>query len=239
MIWKVKLSIFEGPLDLLLFLIQRHEIDILDIPVAFITERYLEYLDLMQTSGFELASEYLRMAATLVHLKSRMLLPRSEEELSSEEEEGEDPRQELVERLLAYKRFKEAAKRLAQRPTLYQDTFLRGNLKDTEEESEEYLLEIGIFELLEVLKKILERGTKEPPYEVQLDQISIKDKISELKNLLNVKILEFESLFTHLSKREIILTFLALLEMARLRMIKLEQPQIGGKIYIRTLGNFS
>ena len=154
MSYEIKLDIFEGPLDLLLYLIRKNEIDIYNIPIALITEQYLEYLDLMRSLNLDLAGEYLVLAATLIHIKSRMLLPPVEGD--DETEEGEDPRAELVQQLLEYQAFKEAALNLEDRPLLERDVFTRGAPLEEPaeaEEEEETMIEVGIFELVQAFRE--------------------------------------------------------------------------------------
>src|SRR5512135_3362122 len=156
MSYEIKLDIFEGPLDLLLYLIRKNEIDIYNIPIALITEQYLEYLDLMRSLNLDLAGEYLVLAATLIHIKSRMLLPPVEGD--DEAEEGEDPRAELVQQLLEYQTFKEAALNLEGRPLLERDVFTRGAPLEEPaeaEEDEEAMIEVGIYELVQAFRRII------------------------------------------------------------------------------------
>ncbi len=168
-----RLEGFEGPLDLLLHLIQKNEIDIFDIPMALITEQYLEYLQMMKMINLDIAGEYLLMASTLLHIKSKMLLPKPQD---GEEEEGEDPRAELVRRLLEYQKYKEAAGELEKRPMLGRDVFVRW-VPPEEEASEEERIEVSLFELLEAFRKVLERAKLEGVHEVHLEPISVEDKI--------------------------------------------------------------
>ncbi len=156
MSYEIKLDIFEGPLDLLLYLIRKNEIDIYNIPIALITEQYLEYLDMMRSLNLDLAGEYLVLAATLIHIKSKLLLPPAEGE--EEEEEGEDPRAELVQQLLEYQAFKEAALSLETRPLLDRDVFTRGAPAEepaAAEEEEEAMIEVGVFELVQAFRRII------------------------------------------------------------------------------------
>lgn len=238
--YQVELPDFEGPLDLLLHLVKRHELDILEIPIAFITDKYLAYLELMRTLNLDVAGEYLLMAATLAYLKSRELLPRAPELLDDEttEEEGADPRQELVRRLLEYQRYKEAATQLGERPLLGRQVFARGAPIERPAAIELPLVEVGTFELLAAFAEVLGRQQVEVGYEVTIERISISDRINEIVDLLqqhdSVRLLDcidLEGSGAQLRHR-IVVTFLAMLEMARLRMIRVLQERTGGEIYL-------
>jgi len=238
--YQVELPDFEGPLDLLLHLVKRHELDILDIPIAFITEKYLAYLELMRTLNLDVAGEYLLMAATLAYLKSRELLPRAPASIDDEttEEEGADPRQELVRRLLEYQRYKEAATQLGERPLLGRQVFARGAPIERPAAIELPLVEVGTFELLAAFAEVLGRQQVEVGYEVTIERISISDRINEIVDLLqqhdSVRLLDcidLEGSGAQLRHR-IVVTFLAMLEMARLRMIRVLQERTGGEIYL-------
>lgn len=236
--YKVKLEIFEGPLDLLLYLIKKNEVDIYNIPIAVITEQYLEYIEMMKTLNLDMAGEFLLMAATLVHIKSRMLLPPSEE---TEEEEGEDPRGELVRRLLEYQRYKDAASVLEDRIVLGRDVFARGPLPLEGMEEEVGLLDVSIFTLMEALKDVLERAPKEVVVDVTVEKTTITDKINLIMEFLEEKGgITFYSLFpTGVKRADIILTFLALLELVRMRMVKVYQSQMDGviRVYVPDKGS--
>jgi segregation and condensation protein A len=230
--YTVKLEIFEGPLDLLLHLIRRNQVDIYDIPVATITDQYLDYLSLMKALNLDVAGEFLLMAATLLQIKSKMLLP----SLPEEEEEEDDPRAELVNRLLEYERYKEAAARLHERDVLERDTFVPG--KQVEESEEGGLVEVGVFELIEALRDVLNRYSPEAAYDITLDRITIEERIAEILEAVKAvgKGLLFSSLFSGASsKDDIIITFLALLELIKMRMIKIYQRVPFGPIEILAL----
>ena len=237
MSYKVKLDIFEGPLDLLLYLIRKNEVDIYDIPIATITEQYLEYLDLMTVLNLDIAGEYLVMAATLTKIKSKMLLPPIED---GEEEEEEDPRAELMEHLLEYQHYKEVAFQLKSRELLEKDIFTR---IQTEEQnagdvSDGGIIEVSLFDLVDALRKVIEK--KDLPgnlVEVDIERISVKDKMSEIVMFLKEKQeIIFQSVFDALTtKFEIIVTFLAVLELMKLRAIKVFQVQPHGEIRIVAL----
>lgn len=232
--YRVSLENFEGPLDLLLYLIQQHELDIMDIPIRFITEKYLEYVLLMQQLNIDIASEYLVMAATLTHIKSKMMLP--PEPGSGEEEEQEpeeDPRLELVRRLLEYQKYKQAAENLADRTIYGRDVFGRG-ASAPEAEGQAPLMPLSLFKLLDAFQSVLSRAKTVIDHEIQLDRLSISDRINQLADKLRASPrLTFEELFDEQHTRsELIVTFLALLEMTRLRMTRLLQDDALGPILI-------
>ncbi|MBM3252903.1 MAG: chromosome segregation protein ScpA [Candidatus Omnitrophica bacterium] len=231
MTYKVKLDVFEGPLDLLLFLIKKEEIDIYDIPIAEITDQYLEYLELMKMLDLNIAGEFLVMAATLMHIKSRMLLP--PEELTPEEEEQEDPRVELVRKLLEYKKFKEAASELAKRELTERNVFTRQFSEGATEEEGQYF-EASLFDLISAFSKVLKKLPKEIFYEIIKDEFTIEEKIHEIfHRLINEPVLYFTQLFNNSkSKLEVIITFLAVLELIRLREILIRQEILFGEIQI-------
>lgn len=228
---RVQLDIFEGPLDLLLHLIKKNEVSITDIPLATITEQYLATLELMQTLNLDVAGEFLVMAATLVHIKSRMLLPADEEE--PDEEDGEDPRSELVRRLLEYQRYKDAAAELEQREVLTRDVFVRA-APPTEEAGPREFREISVFELLGALKRVIDRLPQDIVHEVTLEKITVRQKMTMLlDHLRNHGKLFFDSLFTEVKSRlEVIVTFLAMLELVKVRAIRVFQDEAGGQIII-------
>jgi segregation and condensation protein A len=234
--YELKLPTFEGPLDLLLHLIKQHEVDILNIPVAFITEKYLEYLDLLRVLNLDVAGEYLLMAATLVHLKSKMLLPKPVE--ADEEEDEIDPRADLVRRLLEYQKYKDAAQQLAGRQLLYRDVFPRS--VDVEEVPQELapLAEVSVFALLEAFAEVLKRVGSDLTHEVQVDRLSVSERIGQLADRLRaVDRLEFRALFDDAPDRHLmVITFLALLEMARLRLLRLFQEDDRTSIWVKATG---
>ena len=218
-----RLEGFEGPLDLLLHLIQKNELDIFDIPIALITEQYLEYLQLMKVLNLDIAGEYLLMASTLLHIKSKMLLPKSSE---GEEEEEEDPRAELVRRLLEYQKYKQAAGELEKRPLLERDVFIRLRPAEPEEEPEEEKIEVNLFELLEAFRQVLKRVKPETIHEVILEQLSVEDKIQEILSLLQRenRSMAFHRLFPEqASRRAVVITLLAILELVKMKRIRIFQ----------------
>jgi segregation and condensation protein A len=225
--------VFEGPLDLLLYLIRKNEVDIYDIPIAEITQQYLDMLKVMRILNLEIAGEFLVMAATLTHIKSKMLLPTSTD--GEDEEEGEDPRKELVDRLLEYERYKEAARSLESQDILERDVFTRKAGEDAEEEDE---LDLNLFELIEAFQQVLKRSSRDLAHEITLERISIEEKITEILDTLGSAGGEVE--FTHLfegrpTKEVVIFTFLALLELMKLRMVRVYQRRHFHPIKIRRL----
>lgn len=228
---RVQLEVFEGPLDLLLHLIKKNEVSIADIPIAMITEQYLATLELMQDLSLDVAGEFLVMAATLIHIKSRMLLPASEE--AEDDEEGTDPRAELVRRLLEYQRFKDAAAQLEQREVLTRDVFVRRGAP-TEEIPLPGFREVSVFELLTALRRVLERVPKDGVHEVTLEKITVREKMTLVLDSLRAqgRVL-FEALFSEAKTRmEIVVTFLAMLELVKVRAIRIVQEEPGGPIVI-------
>lgn len=237
MIYKVKLDIFEGPLDLLLYLIRKNEVDIYDIPIAIITDQYLEYLDLMKVLSLDVAGEFLVIASTLTAIKSKMLLPPSED---AEEEEGEDPRAELIEHLLEYQKYKEAAHQLKCRELLEKDIFIRVQQEEQLAEigKDSVVIEVSLFDLVDALKKVMERKDLSGHFmEVTVEKISVKDKMVEiLQSLKESQQLIFQSLFDKLStKYEIIVAFLAILELMKLRAVRVFQLRPYGEIRVISL----
>jgi segregation and condensation protein A len=218
-----RLEGFEGPLDLLLHLIQKNELDIFNIPIALITEQYLEYLQLMKVLNLDAAGEYLLMASTLLHIKSRMLLPKSSE---GEGEEEEDPRAELVRRLLEYQKYKQAAGELEKRPMLDRDVFIRLMPAEFGEEPEEERIEVSLLGLLEAFRQVLERAKQESVHEVILEHLSVEDKIEEILGLLRSenRSMAFHRLFPEQASRKVVIvTLLAILELVKMRRIRIFQ----------------
>ena len=228
---QVQLPIFEGPLDLLLHLIKKNEVSITDIPIATITEQYLATLELMETLSLDVAGEFLVMASTLVHIKSRMLLPAGADE--TDEEEGADPREELVRRLLEYQRYKDAAGELEQREILTRDVFIRATAP-TEEVGPRGFREISVFELLGALKRVIDRLPKDSFHDVTLDKITVREKMTLLLDKLRQqRSVLFESLFAEVKSRmEVVVTFLAMLELVKVRAIRIYQEEMAGPIMI-------
>lgn len=224
----IDLPQFEGPLDLLLHLIQKHEIDVLDIPISFVTAKYLEMIELMRLLDLDIAAEYLLMAATLAHIKSRMLLPSppaEESEASADGDEGEDPRAELVRRLLEYQKYKAAAEELASRGVVGRDVFPRGAEIEVDELGEAPLAELPVIALLEAFDKLLKKRKLTISHEVTAERVSIAERINEIVDRLRERrTARFDELFDDAQTTlDLVVTFLALLEMTRLRMTRLYQ----------------
>ncbi|HBH87895.1 MAG TPA: segregation/condensation protein A [Syntrophaceae bacterium] len=234
--YEVKLEIFEGPLDLLLYLIKKNEIDIYDIPIALITEQYLSHIKMMKSLNLDVAGEYLVLAATLVHIKSKMLLPAQEEDTNGQEEEA-DPRSELVKQLLEYQVFKEAAMQLDQRPLLERDVFKRGRTDEDQYADggkDEVDAELSVFELIEAFYRIISTSEKTEFMEIDVEKMSLTERINEILDRLNEK---KKMTFTELiggqtSRKSILYTFLAILELMRLRMIRVYQAGSFGVIRV-------
>ncbi len=230
MSYKIKLEIFEGPLDLLLYLVKRDHLNIYDIPIAKVTEQYLEYLNLMQLLDLNIAGEFLVMAATLMQIKSKMLLPAEPQEAL--EGETEDPREELVRRLLEYERFKEIAESLRQRETDQKEVFKRPKTEIEKEipqdGREEVYFEASIFDLIQAFTKALKDVPKEVFYEVIKDEFTIEEKIHEILHLLLEKSnVQLAQLFSKAkNKLEIIVIFLAILELVRMKEIVCRQREL-------------
>jgi len=229
----VQLEIFEGPLDLLLHLIKKNEVSITDIPIATITEQYLATLELMETFNLDVAGEFLVMAATLLHIKSRTLLPSGDDE--SEEDEGVDPRDELVRRLMEYQRFKEAAEQLQGREILARDVFSR-SASPGEEAASPGFRNVSVFELLTALQRVLEKLPKDAIHEVTLEKISVREKMTLLLDTLRLHgQVFFESLFAEgRTKMDVVVTFLAMLELVKVRAITIFQEEPGGPIVVES-----
>lgn len=228
----VQLEIYEGPLDLLLHLIKKNELNVADIPIATITEQYLGTLDLMQILNLDLSGEYLVMAATLLYIKSKMLLP--PDEVEAEEEENDlDTRDELIRRLLEYERFKEAAKELEERERLNRDVFAR-KVQTTEVASEISFDQISIFDLMSAFQRVLDRFPDESVHTVILETVSVRERMTLILDELHRKSsIAFHSLFATASSRiEVVITFLAMLELVRMRAINISQAERLGPIHI-------
>ena len=214
-------DIFEGPMDLLIHLIKKNEVSIYDIPIALIIKQYLEYLDWMKTMNIDFAGDFLVMASTLAQIKSKMLLP-----IHDPEEEEEDPRMELTRPLLEYLQIKDAAEELVRRNLLGESTFIRPSGKeDYPVTLDDQVVKVGLFELIDAFKSILENLSEDQQVDFTPDRISVTDKISELVDILEDKgSITFAELFSpQPDKSEIIITFLALLEMVKLHLVRIAQ----------------
>jgi len=234
--YKVKLDSFEGPLDLLLHLIRKNELNIYDIPISLITEQYLGYIELMQDLDLDVAGEFLVMASTLIHIKSRTLLPRPD---PGQEDGGaeEDPREALVRRLLEHQKYKAAAELLHERETLRGAQFLRPDARIAEAVGDEYEpeLDVDLFSLLAAFRGVLERANRRPMVVLPPEQLSIEDRMHQvLARLSETEACGFEDLFGDGdgSRPFMIVTFLALLEMIRLKLIRVFQSGGTGPIRV-------
>jgi segregation and condensation protein A len=230
--YSVKLPAFEGPLDLLLHLIRKSEINIYDIPISLITGQYLEYLNLMKSLNLAIAGEFLVMAATLIHIKSKMLLPLSE---TDDLEEETDPRADLVMRLLEYQRFKDAANGLESREQEWREVFYRPPAVGSGEPPDEInLVDLSLFDLLEALRGVMQRAPEKRGLEIVVDELSVQDRMGLiLDRLEGEENLTFNSLFDRDTARlAMVVTFLALLELIRLKRVHIIQTELFGVIRV-------
>jgi segregation and condensation protein A len=231
--YEIKLDIFEGPLDLLLYLIKKNEIDIYDIPIALITQQYLEYVEMIRSLNLDLAGEFLVLASTLIHIKSRMLLPVPEDE---EAEDEQDPRAELVRQLLEYQAFKEAALQLDDRPILERDVFKRAcpvEVSDLPEDPDAFE-EMDVFDLAKAFQNIISAMDQGELIEIDVDKMSLADCINEIMDRLTEcgNMTFTELLGERGDRRWILYTFLAVLELMKLRMVRAYQGESFGVIRI-------
>jgi segregation and condensation protein A len=231
--YPVKLESFEGPLDLLLHLIKKNEVSIYDIPVTIITKQYLGYLDLMKELNLDVAGEFLVMAATLIHVKSRMLLPRPD---PTQEDPQEDPREALMRRLLEHQKFKAAAELLHEREIQRSAQWLRpdGRVTEVIGEAPEPEIDVDLFSLMAAFKQVLERVRQRPRVLLPPEQISIEVRIEQLMaKVASGQACGFEELFNDVETRAgMIVTFLALLEMIRLKLVRVFQQGNFGPIRV-------
>ena len=223
--YPVKLENFEGPLDLLVHLIRRHEIDICDIPIVLITKQYLEYLELMQELNLDVAGEFLIMAATLIQIKARMLVPRPE--TPEEGEDAGDPRDALVQRLIEHQKYRAAAELLHDRETVRSAQWMRpdSRVADIAGQPIEREFEVDLFSLLQAFQAVVARARERRPLELPAETVSIEQRIRQLlERLSETRACGFEDLFEgDRSRFDLVTTFLALLEMVRLKLIRLFQ----------------
>jgi segregation and condensation protein A len=241
----VTLPTFDGPLDLLLTLIQEHKLDIFDIPISFVVDKYLEYMEAARALNIDLAGEYLLMGATLAYIKSRMLLPQGKSaDGGPEGEVGPDPREELVRRLLEYQKYKHAAAMLARHPQLGRDVFIRRAKEELPLAPDEIAYmkspEVSVYRLIEALARVLKERKIEIPHEVFVERLSIGDRIATITDRLRLEErITFTSLFedlTQLDKHRVVPTFLAVLEMTKLKLLRVHQPDHHGEIYLSRSG---
>jgi segregation and condensation protein A len=231
--YPVRLRNFEGPLDLLLHLIKTNEVSIYDIPITLITSQYLEYIDIMQVMNLDVAGEFLVMAATLIHIKSRMLLPRPD---PTQEDPEEDPREALVRRLLEHQKFKAAAELLHERETLRSAQWTRpdGPIAEIAGEPPEPEIEVDLFSLISAFRAVVERAKARPQVYLPAEQMPIEVRIEQLmERLSETEACGFEDLFADVQTRPgLVVTFLALLEMIRLKLIRVFQSGVVGPIRV-------
>ncbi|MCK5159983.1 MAG: segregation/condensation protein A [Candidatus Aureabacteria bacterium] len=231
--YNVHLEEFEGPLDLLLYLIKKDEVDIYDIPIEKITSQYLEYLELMKMLDLNVAGEFLVMASTLMYIKSMLLLP-PEERPPEEDIDETDPRADLVRQLLEYKKFKELAEQLQKKERQREDVFTRVASVELKDEGSGDISDVGIFDLISAFSEVLNVAGEEDLKEIFEDRFTVTDKLSHITEILkNKKSVKFLDLFDPGShKGEIVVTFLALLELIRLKSIKAIQKKPFDNIFI-------
>lgn len=227
---KLNLGEFSGPLDLLLFLIKQEQANIFDIPIAKITDEYLKYIRLMKTLDISLAADFLVMAATLIEIKSKMLLP--QEKAADGEEEIEDPRQELIDRLLEHQKFKNAAEMLYERNTIEQAVFRRGQIETDENNTE---TNATVFDLLNVFQKIMARHKEEIQMEIEREEMSLAEMLKHIRaRIFKAKEINLLELFGQLrTRQELVLAFIAVLELVRTESVKLMQKKTFGDVILR------
>jgi segregation and condensation protein A len=233
--YKVRIENFEGPMDLLLHLIKKHEINIYDIPIAMIAQQYLEYLEAMEELNLNVAGDFLVMAATLLQIKSKMLLPT--DEAAEDEEDGPDPREELVRRLLEYKTYKEAARQLDDQEKVWREIFWREQapaVEPVEVEEDLPLENVSLFDLVDALKEVLERNPGSKLIEIVPDNLTVRERMSLIIELLEGRdSVPFAALFDGpIHRLVIVVTFLALLELMRLRVARVFQTETFGPILV-------
>ena len=232
---------YDGPLDLLLDLIRKQQIDIYDIPIAKITSQYLEYMEQAMQLDFELSSEFVYMAATLIHIKSKTLLPRDPELQKMDPEE--DPRKELVDQLLEHEKFKNAAEMLQQKRLVEDAIWSNPSVRDFINEEDEPGLDITLFDLVQTLQKILERTKNRPMFEISKEDVTVPDMIHYLRNMLGSsrksELLSASDLFDRQrTRRAMICLFLAILELVKLQAVSLAQKDAFGDIQLKRGGKF-
>jgi len=233
--YKVELEVFEGPLDLLLYLIKRDEVDIYDIPIERVTNQYMEYLNVMKMLDLNIAGEFIVMAATLMMIKSRMLLPVDERE--DLEEEEEDPRWDLVRQLVEYKKFKDIANQLQEREFHQENIFDFGGKSAVVLEKDDpglVMQDVSLFDLISAFNDVLKNAPPEQLGEIAADTFTVADKIDHVLKTIRTKgKIRFSEMFSEMASRnEIICTFLAMLELLRLRHVKAVQDTNFGEIVI-------
>lgn len=235
MLYKVKLDVFEGPFDLLLFLIRKNEVDIYDIPIFKITKQFLDYIEVMKILDLDVAGDFIEMCATLMSIKARYLLPRPDEE----DEDYEDPRQELVERLIEYKRYKEASMEMEeleeQRSRLYPREYFNFVPKTEEISDEEYLDKVTLFDLVLAFRKALDDMPKIHVHEVQMIKVTVEEQTEMILAQLQVKsMILFQDLMRDMREKiAIIVTFIALLDLIKNGFVEVSQSDVYEDIRIK------
>jgi segregation and condensation protein A len=234
--YKVKFEVFEGPLDLLLYLIKKEEVDIYDVNLTKLATQFIEYIELMRMLDLDIAGEFLVMASTLMYIKSRELLPVEQQVTAEGEDEGEDPRWELIRQLVEYKKFKDAAAQLQTLEARQENVFPRLPVKPTFDQDETHARpDVSIFDLLNAVNSVLKRINKrEDLRDIFEDKWTVSEKIEELRRILaDQDTLRFSDLFARAQSRsEVVVIFLALLELIRLKLIAASQPEAFGDILI-------
>lgn len=242
--YSIAIEAFEGPLDLLLHLVRRHELDILDIPISFVARKYIEYIEFARALDIEIAGEYLVMAATLAFLKSRELLPRDDEaELEEAEEEGVDPRQELIQRLLEYERYRHAGSQLDERPLSGRDVFARGGELDIEPLASD-LAPMTLFRLANAYQRVLDRARISQSHDVEIEPVTVRERMKQLTLLLGARrTLDFEGLFLEQEwnsepelRQMLVVTLMSVLELVKLGVLAVHQPEGSETILLERMG---
>ena len=221
---------FQGPMDLLVYLIKKNEVNIYDIPIALITDQYLEYMELMRSLNIDLVGDFIVIAATLTHIKSKMLLPAHDDDGGDE-----DPRLEITRPLLEYLQMKVAAEELAERDILGEDTFLRILEKEEyQPDAKGDFIKVGLFELIDAFQQILKSMSDDQRLDLTANEKSVKDRISEIVDVIEVRgSITFQALFSkNITKSDIVVTFLAILEMVKIRLIRIAQHVQSGIIRV-------
>ena len=229
----IQIERYEGPLDLLLDLIRKHKLDIFDIPIARITDQYLDYVRRADELNVDLGGEFVFMAATLIQIKSKMLLPKDP---TIPEEQQEDPREELMQRLIEYDTFKQASQMLLQKRVVEENTWSNPPLEAFLDEGEDPGLAVSVFDLVRTFQDVLERAKNRPRFDVPDDDVSVENRIAYVKNMLlsEGRAIPLRGVFERQPhRRALIATFLAVLEMVRMQAVVLRQDKLFGEIVIR------
>ncbi len=228
--YRVNIEVFEGPLDLLLFLIRKNELDIYDIPISFITEQYLAYIDMMQELDVELVSEFLVIAASLLEIKARMLIPTPDED----EKNPDDQRQELINRLLEHQLFKDAAIRLNDVTMLYRDAFPKGINEEIVPDDVPLNIEADIYDLFVAYRSLIDRAPKEQIAYMTVEKVNVAQRINDIIEFMTLaKSATIESLLPEdFTRMDLIITILAILELLRLRILRCEQKEPFGSVWV-------